>query len=112
MNNQINHFQTLHPEEEITKTTYGSSEGKFDSHFQSDIFWKVSFRHWLKNPHIEFSDMFLISEETNNFDKEDDECQYSSRENVSSYSSNIQGHNTLSQNTSMETGKNLLWLKS
>ena len=41
MNNQINHFQTLHPEEEITQTTYGSSEGKFDSHFQSDIFWKV-----------------------------------------------------------------------
>ena len=56
--------------------------------------------------------MFLISEVSNNFDKEDDECQYSSRENVSSYSSNIQGHNRLSQNTSIETGKNTLWRKT
>ena len=33
MNNKTNHFQTLQPEEEITQTTYGSSEGMFDSRF-------------------------------------------------------------------------------
>ena len=33
MNNKTNHFQTLQPEEEITQTTYGCSEGMFDSRF-------------------------------------------------------------------------------
>ena len=58
-----------------------------------------------------YIDTCLISEETNHLDKEEDKCQYSSRENVSSYSSNIQDINTLSQNTSIETGKNSLWRK-
>ena len=55
--------------------------------------------------------MFSISEEINHFDDCDEKNQYSSRENESSFSSNIQGHNTLSQNASVTTGKDSLWRK-